>query len=527
MNCCGCGVADDANLLAGTPASASAPTDAPLTPPLATLGFADLTHYDWLHLPAWVFDMLRLRMVWANATGLRFWRAASLAELLERNFSDASPATVSRMLADMQQHALGKVVRQSWTLYPRGEPMTSILLSRGITLPDGRQGILFASEPLAVSFDPTMLRGVEAMQHTGLRVALHALDSGQPLMRNPAAAAAFGPVDANEDAGNDAPGFSGLFDQPALGQSVLATVRQGGSHSGDALLRTMQGKRWHAFDARAVRDPVDGGAALLFNAHDISDLKATQIALEAARDAAEAANRAKSSFLANMSHEIRTPLNGVMGLTELVLATPLEAQQRHYLALSLSSAQTLLQIINDVLDLSKIEAERLVLESAPVSLRAMLVAALTPLQVQAATRGLRLAWTVDADVPDLVLADPARWQQILTNLAGNAVKFTERGEVQVHLSAAATDNRQLLLECSVADTGIGMSPEALAVVFERFTQADNSITRRYGGTGLGLAIAQRLVQAMGGHISVDSSPGAGSCFRFTVPVGLIGSVPAS
>ena len=494
---------------------------------LAMLSFADLHHYSWARLPNWVFDVLRLRMVWANASGLQLWRAASLDELLERDFSDASSTTVSRLLANMQQHAAGRLLRESWTLYPADVPMTSILASRGITLPDGRQAILFASEPLAASFDPAALRGVEAMQHTSVRVAMHDLGKDLPLMRNPSAVAAFGPITDPTDGPRDAEqGFGQLFDDATLGLAVLEVVRRGGSHSGEALLHTLQGPRWHAIDARPVRDPANGAAVLLFNGRDISDLKAALAALEAARDAAEAANRAKSSFLANMSHEIRTPMNGVIGLTELVLATALDARQRQFLELVLGSAQSLMLIINDILDLSKIEADKVELESAPMSLCGLLVRALTPLQVQAATRGLHLDWQISPDLPEQVLADTARWQQILTNLAGNAVKFTERGQVQVRLSAAAIEGQHLLLACSVSDTGIGISPEALAQVFERFTQADNSVTRRYGGTGLGLAIVQRLVELMGGRISAESQLGAGSTFRFSVPVGLIASADA-
>ena len=488
------------------------------------LSFADLHHYSWAQLPSWVFDVPRLRIVWANASGLQLWGAANLDELLARDFSDASSTTVSRLLANMQQHAEGRLVRESWTLYPADVPTTSIMASRGITLPDGRQAILFASEPLAASFEPATLRGVEAMQHTSVRVAMHDLALDMPLMRNPSAVAAFGPITDPADGPRDAEqGFGQLFDDATLGLAVLEVVRRGGSHSGEALLHTQQGPRWHAIDARPVRDPANGAAVLLFNARDISDLKAALAALEAARDAAEAANRAKSSFLANMSHEIRTPMNGVIGLTELVLATSLDARQRQFLELVLGSAQSLMLIINDILDLSKIEADKVELEAAPMSVRALLSQALTPLQVQAAARGLHLDWQISPDLPDQMLADSARWRQILTNLAGNAVKFTERGQVQVRLSAAAIEGQHLLLACSVSDTGIGMSAEALAHVFERFTQADNSVTRRYGGTGLGLAIVQRLVELMGGRISAESRLGVGSTFRFSVPVGLINS----
>jgi signal transduction histidine kinase len=306
----------------------------------------------------------------------------------------------------------------------------------------------------------------------------------------------------------------------ALGLALHEAISGGAGHAGEALLRTLQGERWHAIDARAVRDPVSGLAMLLVNARDISDLKAALLALEAARDAAEAANRAKSSFLANMSHEIRTPMNGVLGLTELVLASTLDDRQRHFLELAHHSAQSLMQIINDILDVSKIEADRMTLELAPMPLRETLDLALAPLQVQAVQRGLVLAIALAPDLPAAVVTDATRWRQVLLNLVGNALKFTASGRIDVALACRPGEVGGWQLDCTVSDTGIGMTADELFRVFAPFTQADASITRRYGGTGLGLTIVHRLVQLLGGRIDASSSPGAGSSFRFVVPVTL-------
>ena len=448
---------------------------------------------------------------------MAFWRAVNLQQLQARDFADASTATLARLQASMHQHASGRVLRETWTLYPLGQPLSTALLSRGLLLDDGRQAILFCSEPLAASYDADMLRGIEALQHTPVRVLLYQLDSADAVMRNPAAVDAFGPVD-------DSPGacpLSLLLADPADADAMLAAVRSGQPHATEVLLQTRHGPCWHALDARTARDPVSGRALLLVNARDISDLKAAHTALELARDAAEAANRAKTSFLANMSHEIRTPMNGVLGLTEILLASPLDDRQRHYLQLVQQSAQSLMQIINDLLDISRIEADKLSLRPEPLSLRDTLHLALAPLQLQAEQRGLVLAWQVSPDVPETVLADALRWRQVLLNLAGNALKFTHAGRIDVQLACAAdadADAAGLRLSCRVTDTGIGMTAAQLSQVFQPFVQADDSITRRYGGTGLGLSIASHLVRLMGGRLEATSLPGQGSCFGFEVPV---------
>jgi PAS domain S-box-containing protein len=285
---------------------------------------------------------------------------------------------------------------------------------------------------------------------------------------------------------------------------------------------------WVAVSVSIQRDATGTPLNTISVARDISHRKRLETELRQAKEVAESANRAKDEFLANVSHEIRTPMNAILGMTELTLATPLKEDQRQCLKTVKSAADNLLGIINDLLDFSKIEAGKLELSAADFSLRSAMGDTLRALAMRAHTKGLELVCHIQPDVPDALIGDAGRLRQILLNLVGNAIKFTQQGEVVMRVSSAAcglaedlkTDPAkpqaaEVELHFTVTDTGIGIPKDKQETIFRAFEQEDASTTRKFGGTGLGLTIASRLVALMGGQISVDSAPGQGSTFAFT------------
>ncbi len=302
-------------------------------------------------------------------------------------------------------------------------------------------------------------------------------------------------------------------------QQMMAIAMEEGSHLFEWTHKRLDGSEFYAA-VLLTRMELEGKRLLQATVRDITERKRVAEALRAAKEAAEVASRAKSDFLATMSHEIRTPMNGIIGMIDLLLSTNPTNQQRTYLDLASQSAETLLRLVNDILDFSKIEAGKFELESVGFKLRDTLGDTLQTLAGRASEKGLELTYHIPPDIPDNLVGDPGRLCQIIVNLTGNAIKFTEQGEIAVDVKMKSLTDNDARLHFSVSDTGPGIPPEKQRLIFEAFRQADSSMSRLYGGTGLGLAISSHLVELMKGRMWIESKVGKGSTFHFAAVLSL-------
>ena len=475
------------------------------TPALAGLPF-DTAGLDRLRRPVWVFDDGRKRKVYANAAAVVLWGADSLEALLARDFSDQSASVSIRMDAIARRIALGETVVEHWTFYPLGVPTPVIATISAITLTDGAPAMLFETAPVADQ--PDEQRAAEALRHTPVLVGLFD-GEGRRLFANPSRLAAF----------PDQVRFCDVFADPRDAERLWTQALAGEVTAPACRVMTSSGEQWHGLTARRVTDPVTGAAGVLVNQFDMTDQFETRVALAQAQARAEAAARSKEEFLANMSHELRTPLTSVIGFAGLLRGASLNPEQTRYLNRIEDAGQALMSTLNDVLDLSKLEAGGVELDRRSFALDAVLDQALGIIEAQAGAKGLALVKQVDAEVPPFLVGDPERLRQILLNLLGNAVKFTAEGSVTLSARRLAGDEAGVArIELAVTDTGVGLADEAIGQVFERFTQADATVTRQFGGTGLGLSITRRLAQAMGGEVGASSQLGQGSRFWCVLPL---------
>ncbi len=450
-------------------------------------------------------------MWWSNSAALGLWNAPDLDSLLARDWTDMSEATRTRLALCLERVRRGEVVREQWTLYPNGEPVTVSTTLTGIEIDDGRIAILLKGRPEDEAvLDPALVRGVEALRHT--RVLIETLnESGHIVYQNPAALKAFGPPERG--------GFFERFGAPGNADRIRTLLGASEAHSEEYLVATTAGERWHAVDWHPIRDPVTGERLALVQQLDVTERHQMQDALALAMDQARSASLMKSDFIATMSHEIRTPMNGVLGMLDLLnMSSGLSREQQDWVQAAHDSASALLKIIGDILDASKLEAAQIALEEGRFELPALLES-LVKLMATGGGDAPQVALTVDPGIDPGRIGDAGRLRQVLLNLLSNAVKFTPNGSVALRLRPAKRGEPWLHFE--VEDNGIGIQPEHRARLFEPFVQADASISRRFGGTGLGLAISRQLVELMGGAIDVESpvgTSGTGSRFWFEVPL---------
>ena len=494
-------------------------------------------------------------MWWGNKASLDLWNADSLEELLNRNYSGDMSEATSRRLKDYlerfqnderfkeqvsradfvklmfpfeildgpQTILLRRLSRKplQWTYYPKGKgPTTVNVCLSGIFVEGGR--LLMLNEAASVAtdeIDQSSLRGIEMLRHLPVSVCQFNIE-GEIMHQNPEALDVFGSPERKRKASSlvGDPGqkeenhFCSRFVDKELGNRVFEEVaKNGNDYCVEAQQYTKSGPRWTAIKVRRARDPVTESPVILYSARDITDV------IEAKKEADEA-NMQKSEFLAVMAHEIRTPLHQVIGFIELLGQTDLTIEQTEFVHLLNSSALSLMAIINDLLDYTKLEAGKMDLESIPFEPKGVVDGIVAAIEGKVKAKGLEIQCFQSSGIPVKIVGDPNRLRQILLNLVNNATKFSHKGTIRVSMARIKEDPLgHVVLRFCVEDTGIGISPEHQQHIFKKYKQADPSVARNYGGTGLGLAICQSLVNLMGGKIGVESEVGKGSNFWFELP----------
>lgn len=459
-----------------------------------------------LEVAVWVYDFEAGRIIWANPAALKLWDAESPEALAARDMRIEMSASVKTRLAQHYEDFLvdpGREIREFWTLYPNNKPFRARAILRRCGLPDGGIGMMVEARAEDMR-EPATVRSADALLHTQTIVALFDRNERE-LYANPAFRAAFGPGEHY---------FGRNFVSPADLLEFEEALAGVGEHRATLRVRTVAGERWHLIHAIRCRDAFTGEGAFLINATDVTESREQQQELKRARDVAEAAVKVKSQFLATMSHEMRTPLNGVLGMASVLAGSNLDPQQRKMLEIVQASGERMLELVENVLELVALDSQTVELASEPFELDLVLEAAIGSSAAAAKAKGIRIITSIgDLRGVGELRHDASRIGQVLRHLIDNAVKFTHRGFVSVR--AEIEDGACLRFE--VADSGIGIAEKARQSIFSRFFQVDSSSTREKGGSGIGLAICKELVDLWGGEIGVESEPGRGSVFWFTVP----------
>lgn len=404
-------------------------------------------------------------------------------------------------------------------MYPNGVRTTTKETCSGITIDPGHVAILCECDIVTLTEDieHASLRGVEMLRH--LPIAVSQFDiNGKLMEENPEALGLFGGIDSNDTDGGegDCDCFSRRFIDQSLGKKVLKQIQEGKDCSIEAQQNTTKGPRWSAIKARKSKDVVSQEDCILYSARDITEVIN-------AKNEADRANMEKSEMLAVLAHEIRTPLHQVIGFIDLLARTSLSSEQNDTVRQLQSSTTSLMSVINDVLDFTKLEAGKMDIEKIPFDPCGVCKGSIETTSAVAEKKGLTIKRQLEPSGPvmgGLVLGDPNRIRQILLNLLSNAIKFTQTGEITLSLKNVDVKDKKgyQMLQFSVQDTGMGISKEDLPFIFNKYRQTDASVSRRFGGTGLGLAICKNLVEAMGGTIAVSSEVHKGSKFSFQLPV---------
>lgn len=480
---------------------------------LATLPLGDderlpvnIAGLDLLCRPVWVFDPVAGRKIYANPSAIALWGADDLAALRARDFSVKSQSDQTRIERAYLAVQRGEQRSDVWTFYPDGKPVSVRAVATLMPLRDGSSAMLVEAFRLEES-NTDYLRALEAVRQTSTPISLYD-EHGNQLFGNPCALRTYGARTKYEDRCEDV----------GAARAAWASARTGG-FSGRVWMNTESGPVCHDLSLQRTVDPITGAVAILsYESDDTSKIEAEKhlanqiAALELATDRANEANEAKSVFLANMSHELRTPLNGVVSLADLLCRSDLTGTQREAAELIRTSGRSLEHLLTDILQLAQIEAGEVTIASKPFDPARVARDVTDLLRLKAEESGSTLHLKIDIPTGRGRIGDELRFRQVLTNLVSNAVKFTIKGSTSV-----VVEERGMGIRVRVTDTGIGFDEEQKVRIFERFQQADGSITRRFGGSGLGLAITSSLIERMGGEIDCESTPGVGSTFWADLP----------